>query len=122
MKLFSINLVELRRQALSKFVWIITALSFCGLLYGYTITSKAYEGSTMTNQYIAQPILTGTAIGAVLWAILALLESDRIYRTKTDILIDSMISPIRMALSRMLALITLSTIVSLLKYNRGSNK
>jgi hypothetical protein len=76
----------------------------------------------MTNQYIAQPILTGAAIGAVLWAILALLESDRIYRTKTDILIDSMISPIRMALSRMLALITLSTIVSLLKYNRGSNK
>lgn len=114
MKLLSIYLVELRRLALSKFVWVITALSIGSLLYGYTITSNAYEGSTMTNQYIAQPILTAATFGAVLWALLALLESDRIYRAKTDILIDSMISPFRMALSRMLALITISSIVSLL--------
>ncbi len=114
MKLFSIYLVELRRLILSKFVWFTTALSFCSLLYGYVITSKGYEDSTMTNQYIAQPILTGAAIGAVLWAILALLESDRIYRAKTDTLIDTMISPVVMALSRVLVLMTLSLLVALL--------
>jgi hypothetical protein len=68
----------------------------------------------MANQYIANPILAGTVLGAMLWALLAILESDRFYRAKTDVLIDSMISPVRIVLSRMLALITLSAVTALI--------
>ena len=114
MKLFSLYRVELRRLALSKFVWLIAALSLCTPLFGFSIFIQTYSYSTMTTQYIANPVLAGTVIGAVLWALLALLESDRFYRAKTDELIDSMISPIRMLLSRMLALTTLSTVTTLI--------
>jgi hypothetical protein len=114
MKLFSLYRVELRRLALSKFVWVIAALSLCGPLFGYSIFPQSLSNSTMSTQYIANPVLAGAIIGALLWAILALLESDRIYRAKTDVLMDAVISPVRIVLSRMLALITLSTLTTLL--------
>ncbi len=114
MNLFSLYRVELRRLALSKFVWVIAALSLCSPLFGYSIFIQTHSYSTMTTQYIANPVLSGAVIGTVLWALLALLESDRVYRAKTDVLIDTVISPIRTALSRMLALITLSTVTTLI--------
>ncbi len=114
MKFFSLYRVELRRLTLSKFVWVTAALSLCGPLFGYTLFLQVLFSGTMTNQYIANPVLAGTVIGALLWAILALLESDRIYRAKTDVLMEVVIPPVRMALSRMLALLTLSTITALL--------
>lgn len=114
MKFFSLYRVELRRLALSKFVWVIAALSLLSPLFGYSIFLQTLSNSTMTNQYIANPIMAGTVIGAILWALLAILESDRFYRAKTDVLIDSMISPIRIILSRMFTLITLSTVTALI--------
>lgn len=114
MKLFSLYRVELRRLFLSKFVWIIAVFSLFGPLLGYSLYWQVLANSTMTDQYIANPVLAGTVIGAVLWALLALLESDRVYRAKTDVLIDSLISPIQMALSRIFALITLSTVTTLI--------
>lgn len=110
MKLLSLYCVELRRLALSKFVWVIAVLSLCGPLFGYSLLNN----STMANQYIANPVLAGTVIGAVLWGILALLESDRVYRAKIDVMIDTVISPTGMMLSRMLALITLSSVTTLI--------
>lgn len=114
MKFFSLYRVELRRLALSKFVWVIAALSLCGPLFGYSIFQNIIENNTMTNEYIANPVLSGAVIGAVLWALLAMLESDRVYRAKTDVLMDVVISPVRMALTRMLSLITLSTVTTLI--------
>ncbi len=114
MKLFSLYRVELRRLALSKFVWVIAVLSLGTPLFGFSIFIQTHSYSTMTTQYIANPVLAGTVIGAVLWALLALLESDRVYRAKTDVLIDSMISSSYMLLSRMLALITLSAVATLI--------
>lgn len=114
MKLFSLYRVELRRLLLSKFLWVIAALSLCGPLFGYSAFKQTHSNSTMANHYIANPILAGAVIGALLWALLAFIESDRVYRAKTDVLMDAVISPIRMALSRMLALITLSTVTTLI--------
>ena len=114
MKTLSLLRVELRRLALSKFVWVIAALSLCSPLFGYKLFQQVYYTATMTSYYVANPVLAGAAIGGVLWALLSLLESDRVYRAKTDTLIDAMISPLRMALVRMLALITLSTATTLI--------
>lgn len=113
MKFFSLYRVELRRLALSKFTWIIAALSLCGPLFGYSLFMLS-DPSTTTGMYIANPVLAGTVIGSILWAILSVLECDRVYRAKTDALIDSVSSSISMAVSRILALITLSTATSFL--------
>lgn len=113
MKLLSLYHVELRRLIRSKFTWVIGILSLCGPWFGYSFFHQVYSNSTMSSEYIADPVLAGTVIGAVLWALLTLLESDRIYRAKTDVLLDSIISPVHMLLSRVLALITLSTVTTM---------
>ena len=107
MKTFFLYRVELRRLALSKFTWIVTVLSLCGPLTGYSFLQQS-NASVMSGQYIANPVLAGTVIGAILWAVLTLIESNRVYRNKTDILTDAIVSPIRMAFVRMTALASLS--------------
>lgn len=113
MKLLSLYRVELRRLVLSKFTWVIAALSLCGPLFGYSILQHS-SSQVMSGKYIANPVLAGTVIGAVLWAVLALLESDRMHRAKTDVLVDAIASPIRMAIVRVMAIITLSTLTTVL--------
>ena len=107
MKRCSLYRVELRRLLLSKPARVITALSMCGPLFGYSVYTQS-DAAVTTGQYIANPVLAGTVIGAVLWAGLTLLETDKAYRAKTDVLSDAAASPVRMALSRMTALVTLS--------------
>ena len=107
MKTFFLYRVELRRLALSKFTWIVTVLSLCGPLTGYSFLQQS-NASVMSGQYIANPVLAGTVIGAILWAVLTLIETNRVHRNKTDILTDAIVSPIRMAFVRMTALASLS--------------
>jgi hypothetical protein len=105
----SLYYIELRRLALSKYTWIAAALSLCGPLFGYP--PFVLSGATLTTSiYIVNPILKGTQIGALLWALLALLETDRVYRAKTDVLVDAVASPVRMALARVAALTTLAAV------------
>ncbi|MCL1965115.1 MAG: hypothetical protein FWF69_08665 [Firmicutes bacterium] len=109
MKAFALYRVELRRLALSKFTWIAAGLSVCGPLFGYDMYVPSSTW-VMTGKYIANPVLAG----AVLWAVLSMLESDRIYRAKTDVLTDAVLSPDTLAASRMFAVMTLCAAVSLL--------
>ncbi len=111
MKLLSFYRVELRRLALSKSTWVVAALSLCSPLLGYAIFRQS-NVEVMSCQYIANPVLAGTVIGAVLWAILALLESDRLYRAKVDVLVDAVASPVCMAAARTAAVITLSALTA----------
>lgn len=113
MKFLSLYRVELRRLSLSKFTWVIGFLSLCTPMLGYSIYITT-SPLPMTGKYIANPVLAGTVMGAILWSVLTMLEMDRVYRTKTDILMDSISSPILMAISRILSLITLSTVTMLL--------
>lgn len=111
MKFLSLYRVELRRLALSKSVWIVAVLSLCSPLFGYSIFRQS-NVDVMSGQYIANPVLAGTVMGAVLWAILALLESDRLRRAKVDVLVDAVASPICMAVVRAAAIITLSALTA----------
>ena len=108
--MISLYRVELRRLALSKYSWIAASLCLCAPLLGYSMYQMSSAIIT-TNQYIVNPVLAGTTIGALLWALLALLETDRVYRAKTDVLVDAIASPVIMALVRIAALVTLAAVV-----------
>ena len=109
MSVFSQYRVELKRLALSKFAWIAAILSLLTPLMGYWMHLS--NPSVLTGQFIANPVLTGTAYGAIVWAILTLVESNRIHRAGAGMLIDAVASPISMAWVRVAAMLTLSAVV-----------
>ena len=115
--MISLYRVELNRLALSKFTWVAAVLCLCAPLLGHIMPLS--NPHVMTGQFIANPVLAGTTAGALVWALLALLESNRVNRAGTGILIDAVASPVSMALARVVALITLSGgvwLVSVLVY------
>ena len=109
MKTASLYLVELKRLALSKYAWGATILSLCTPLIGYW--APLSNPDVMTGQFIANPVLTGTIAGAIIWALLTLIELNRVHRAGAGMLIDAIASPLNMAWVRLAALITFSAVV-----------
>lgn len=105
--------MELRRLARSRFVRAIGLASLCGPLFGYAFFTMT-NTSVTNGRYIANPVLVGTVVSAILWAVLTFLESDRVYRAKADVLTDTVMSPVRIVAMRVFALITLSTAATIL--------
>ena len=118
MRFFSLYRVELRRLLLTKFIWLISALCLCSPLLGYTVykpvTAEYYTAESMSDLYIGNPVLAGTAAGAVLWAVIAIVEGDRQRRSGTDILADSAAPPTAHSAAKTAALMTISATVTLL--------
>ncbi|MDP4092130.1 MAG: M1 family aminopeptidase [Bacillota bacterium] len=112
MKLFSLFRVELRRMFHSKICLSVAALSLFTPLFGYSLYIPS-SNVVMSGKYLANPVLAGTAIGAVLFAVLAIIEADRTYRARINALIDSISSPVKMAMARILALIGFLTLTGL---------
>ncbi|MCL2526868.1 MAG: hypothetical protein FWE42_00515 [Defluviitaleaceae bacterium] len=103
---FSLYKVELRRLALSKFAWVAVILCICAPLLGYTMHLS--NPAVLTGQYIANPVLAGTAYGALIWGLLTLLESNRVHRAGMGVLVDAVASPFAMATVRVAAVATLA--------------
>ena len=110
----SLYLVELRRLALSKFTWAAAILSLFSPALGLFKFIYNTGAALASNQYILNPVNAATISGALIWAILALLEADRAHRNKTDVLLDAIAPPGRMVLVRLSALITMSIMICLL--------
>jgi len=110
--IFSHYRVELKRLALSKFTWVAAVFSLCSPLLGYWM--QLSNPDVMTGQFIANPVLAGTIVGAVIWALLIIVESNRIYRAQASMLIDAIASPRSMALIRVAAVMTFSGLIWLL--------
>lgn len=113
MRFFSLYRVELRRLLLTKYIWLISALCLCSPLLGYTVY-KPITMEAMSGLYIGNPVLAGTAAGAVLWAVIAIVEGDRQRRSGTDILADSAAPPTAHSAAKAAALMTISAAVTLL--------
>lgn len=113
MRFISLYCVELRRLALSKFFQIIAVLCLCAPLLGYSVFKSTYF-DLMSGKYIANPVLAGTTIGAILWAVFTIVESDRLHRAGTDVLTDSVASPVRLCVARAAAILSLSAVTTLL--------
>lgn len=111
MRFISLYCVELRRLALSKFFWMIAVLCLCAPLLGYSVFESS-RSDVMSGKYIANPVLAGTTIGAILWAVFTIVEYDRLHRAGTDVLTDSVASPVRLCVARAAAILSLSAVTT----------
>lgn len=113
MKLFSLYYVELKRLLRSKLVLITAVLCLLSLFLGNYLYT--FSGSrVMSSRYIAIPVVTETMVSAVLWAAVALIEADRLYRSGVHVLTDAISPPAFLSVARTLALLTISVFVMLL--------
>lgn len=112
-RFFSLYRVELRRLLLTKQIWLICVLCLFSPLFGYSVY-KSVSMDSMLGAYISNPVLAGTSVGAILWAIIAIVEADRQRRSGMNILADSVTLPIGHAVARMSALITTSSVLTVL--------
>ncbi|MCL2266341.1 MAG: hypothetical protein FWC17_01080 [Treponema sp.] len=107
MNLSGLFSVEFRRLFLSKRLWAVSFFCLCGPLAGYKWI-RFSAADMLLGRYIANPVLAGTVIGGLLWALFALYESNRLHKAQMDELSKAVVTPLQLALSRTLALLTLS--------------
>lgn len=113
MKFISLYYVELRRLLLSRMVLAAALLSMLSLPLGNLLF--VYSSSrVMSDCYILTPVLTGTTVGAILWAAVMIMEADRLQRSGVHILTDAISPPAFLSAARTLALMTISVFVTLL--------
>lgn len=101
-RFFSLYRVELRRLLSAKTTWTTAVLCLFTLIPGYFM----YPGSTSSNRYIAGPMTTASALGAILWAALTVIETDRLHRNGADILTDAIAPPAALCAARLSAILT----------------
>ena len=112
MKLLSLYRVELRRLLFSKTVLVATVLSMLSMPLGnilYTFSSRV-----MSDHYILTPVLTGTTVGAILWAVVTVMEADKLHRSGVHVLTDAISHPAFLSTARTLAILTISLFVTVL--------
>ena len=111
MKLISLYRVELRRLLLSRLVWLAGLLCMCTPLPGYQIA--VYNGG-MSDIYIANPVLAGASAGAMLWAVVMMIETGRLHRSGADILADAASSSRVLSAARVFAMMTIAAAAAVL--------
>lgn len=111
MNFFSYLRVELNRVFHSKVVYMIIILTILCPMAGYklnqTILEKLNENmfaETVSGNLIANPCIAGALGGAVLFALLTLLEFDRVRKYQTVALTDSIVSPLIMNMVRLISI------------------
>lgn len=112
MKLFSLYRVEFKRLLLSRTVMTAAVLSMLSLPLGNLLT--VHNARSMSANYILTPIMAGTTAGAIAWAIVMFMETDRLRRSGVHTLTDAVAPPVFLSVARILALMTLSAIVTML--------
>ena len=100
LKLFPLELGRLLR---SRLTWLIVLLSVVSPALGLVLYKPA-TASTMLSMYLASPALTGGVAGGILFGLLTVFELDRANRSRVDILIDAVVSPLSTALVRLCSL------------------
>ncbi len=101
LRLFPLELGRLLRRRLT---WLLGALILLSPLMGLTLYQPA-TASTMLSMYLANPAIAGGVAGGILFGVLTIFELDRTSRGRMDALMDAAVSPLSMALVRVLALL-----------------
>ena len=101
LKDFSFELSRLLQSRLTWLVLLLTAISPVAGLMLY----KSATAETMLSMYLANPAIAGGVVSGILFGLLTVYELDRSGRSRVDILMNAIVSPMRSALIRMLALI-----------------
>ena len=100
-RLFPLELGRLLQSRLTWLVLLLTTVSPAAGLFLY----KPADADTMLSLYLANPALAGGVAGGILFGLLTVFELDRAGRSRVDVLLDAAVSPLRMALVRLLALL-----------------
>ena len=64
----------------------------------------------MLSLYLANPAIAGGVVGGILFGLLTIFELDRVSRSRADVLMDAAVSPLAMALVRLLALLAAAVV------------
>lgn len=112
MKLTRLCYVEMRRLLRKKSLWLIVLLCCCTPLAGMKL--PIMQSGILSNKYIAQPLMVTSVIGAILWAVLTMLEASRTHRSGTDVLTDAVSAPALLPAARMTAQMLLSAAAAVL--------
>ncbi len=113
MSFFSYLRVELNRLFRSRMTWLVVALSAAAPLAGYGLYKPVYV-MTRAVGLVANPLMTGALAGAVLFALLTFFELDRVHRSGTAALTDTIASPLALNSARLVALLAAATAASVL--------
>ena len=104
--------LELGRLLQSRPTWLVMLLTAVSPAAGLAL--KPADSSTMLTMYLANPALAGGVVGAILFGLLAIFELDRANRSRVDVLTDAVVSPLTMALVRLLALLCAAVLTAAL--------
>ena len=104
MKFHSLCRVEVGRLFRSRVTWAALGAAAVSPALGFTFYTPL--SGSLNSSYLANPALAGSLAGALVFALLTVLELDRVHRSRTDVLTDSMISPLAAEVSRTFALLT----------------
>lgn len=104
MKTLRLFPLELRRLLQSRLTWLIIFLTVLSPVAGLVLYKPA-TASTMLSMYLANPAIAGGVAGGVLFGLLTVLELDRASRSRVEVLTDAAVSPLCMAIVRLLSLI-----------------
>ena len=104
---------ELSRLLQSRLTWLVLLLTAISPVAGLTLYKTA-TAETMLSMYLANPAIAGGVVSGILFGLLTVYELDRSGRSRVDILMNAIASPMRSALIRMLALIVTSLLRLLL--------
>ncbi len=113
MKTMRLFPLELRRLLQSRLTWLIMALTVLSPVLGLVLYKPA-TSTTMLSMYLANPAIAGGAAGAILFGLLTIFELDRACRSRVDILTDAVVSPLTIALTRLLALLAGAVLTAVL--------
>ncbi len=99
--------LEVSRLLQSRLTWLILLLTVISPVAGLTLYKSA-TAETMLSMYLANPAIAGGVVSGILFGLLTIYEMDRSGRSRVDILMNAIVSPMRSALIRMLAPIVTS--------------
>ena len=104
MKTLKLFPLELGRLLQSRLTWLTVLLTVLSPAAGLVLYRPA-TATTMLSLYLANPAMAGGVMGGVLFGALTVYELDRVSRSRADVLMDAAVSPLTMALTRLLALL-----------------
>ncbi len=104
MKILRMFFLELKRLLQSRLTWLTVLLTVLSPAAGLTFFCPA-TASTMHSVYLANPAMAGGAAAGILFGLLSIYELDRVSRSRMDMLMNAAVSPMSMALARLMALL-----------------
>lgn len=107
MKTIKLFPLELGRLLKSRLTWLVILLTVLAPASGLVLYQRA-TASTMLSVYLANPAIAGGVAGGILFGLLTVYELDRGSRSRVNVLTDTTVSPLVMALVHLWALMAVS--------------